>query len=68
MLYNEYRKENDIIPLHMIREISEKSGKSKEQLSLSLGWDRQTFSRYFDGDVPTKENSDILKQLYDNLK
>lgn len=66
MLYNEYRKENDIIPLYMIREIPKKYAIGKRPLSLLLGWGEQTFTRYFDGDIPSKQYSDILKKIYND--
>jgi len=33
---------------------------------LLLGWGEQTFSRYCDGDLPTKQYSEILKKIYDD--
>lgn len=38
----------------------------KRPLSLLLGWGEQTFSRYCDGDMPTKQYSDILKRIYED--
>ena len=38
----------------------------KRPLSLLLGWGEQTFSRYCDGYIPTKQYSDILKKIYEN--
>jgi putative zinc finger/helix-turn-helix YgiT family protein len=63
-LYDAYRRRHDIIPLDDIRAIPEKYNIGKRPLSLLLGWGEQTFSRYFDGDMPTKQYSDILKQSY----
>lgn len=63
-LYDVYRKENGIIPLEQIREIPEKYSIGKRPLSLLLGWGEQTFSRYADGDMPTKQYSDILVRIY----
>lgn len=65
-LYDMYRKENGIIPLEQIREIPEKYAIGKRPLSLLLGWGEQTFSRYADGDMPTKQYSDILVRIYDD--
>lgn len=31
-----------------------------------LGWGEQTFSRYCDGDMPTKQYSNILQRIYDD--
>ena len=63
-LYDVYRKENGIISLEQIREIPEKYAIGKRPLSLLLGWGEQTFSRYADGDIPTKQYSDILVHIY----
>lgn len=63
-LYDVYRKENTIISLEQIREIPEKYDIGKRPLSLLLGWGEQTFSRYADGDMPTKQYSDILVRIY----
>ncbi|NLM34302.1 MAG: DUF4065 domain-containing protein [Clostridiales bacterium] len=64
-LYKEFRKQNDIISLEKIREIPEKYKIGKRPLSILLGWGEQTFSRYYDGDMPTKQYSEILKKIYD---
>lgn len=63
-LYDAYRQKNGIIPLEDIQAIPEKYNIGKRPLSLLLGWGEQTFSRYYDGDMPTKQYSEILKQIY----
>lgn len=65
-LYDVYRKENAIISLEQIREIPVKYSIGKRPLSLLLGWGEQTFSRYVDGDMPTKQYSDILVRIYND--
>ena len=65
-LYDEYRKKNDIISLDEILKICSKYEIGKRPLSLLLGWGEQTFSRYCDGDIPTKQYSDILKKIYED--
>ncbi len=65
-LYDEYRKKNNIISLEEISEICSKYGIGKRPLSLLLGWGEQTFSRYCDGDIPSKQYSDVLKKIYDD--
>ena len=65
-LYDEYRKENNIIPLDEINEIPAKYAIGKRPLSLLLGWGEQTFSRFTDGDIPSKQYSDILQRIYNN--
>lgn len=64
-LYDVYRKENGIIPLHTILAIPEKYAIGKRPLSLLLGWGEQTFSRYCDGDMPTRQYSDILMRIWE---
>lgn len=65
-LYDAYRQRHQMISLEDIRAIPEKYNIGKRPLSLLLGWGEQTFSRYFDGDMPTKQYSEILKQIYAN--
>lgn len=62
-LYDVYRQKNDVISLEEIRTIPKKYGIGKRPLSLLLGWGEQTFSRYYDGDMPTKQYSEILKKI-----
>jgi putative zinc finger/helix-turn-helix YgiT family protein len=63
-LYDAYRTKNSIISLENILAIPEKYGIGKRPLSLLLGWGEMTFSRYCDGDMPSKQYSDILQQIY----
>ena len=65
-LYDVYRKENDIISLKQVQEIPTKYSIDIQNISLLLGWSEQTFSRYFDGDVPTKQCSAILSRIYND--
>lgn len=65
-LYDEFRKANSIISLEHILEIPQKYDIGKRPLSLLLGWGEHTFSRYCDGDMPTRQYSDILNKIYDN--
>ncbi len=64
-LYDAYRKMNSIVSLEKILEIPEKYGIGKRPLSLLLGWGEMTFSRYCDGDMPSKQYSDMLQRIYD---
>jgi uncharacterized phage-associated protein len=64
LLYYAYRKENDIISLDEILAIPKKYAIGKRPLSLLLGWGEQTFTRYCNGDMPSKQYSDILRRLY----
>ena len=65
-LYDEYRKDEDILSVEEIREIPEIYNISKKKLSKILGWGENTFSRYYDGKTPSKRYSDILKELKGN--
>ena len=65
-LYDKYREKNNIISLDKILHICKKYKIGKRPLSLLLGWGEQTFSRYCDGYIPTKQYSDILKKIYEN--
>ncbi len=65
-LYNEFRERHNILPLERIREIPEKYNIGKRPLSLLLGWGEQTFSRYYDGDMPTQQYSAVLQKIYDD--
>lgn len=67
-LYDKYREKQGIISLDTILKISEKYAIGKRPLSLLLGWGEQTFSRYCEGDVPTKQYSEILQKIYDKPK
>lgn len=62
-LYDVYRQKQGIISLEDIRAIPEKYNIGKRPLSLLLGWGEQTFSRYYDGDMPAKQYSERLKQV-----
>jgi len=64
MLYDEYRSANGIVSLDTVLKIPEKYAIGKRPLSLLLGWGELTFSRYCDGDVPTKQYSDIIQKIY----
>jgi len=63
-LYDAYRIKNDIISLEQICEIPVKYSIGKRPLSSLLGWGELTFTRYCDGDIPTKQYADILKRIY----
>lgn len=67
-LYDKYRVKHCIISLDTILKIPGKYAIGKRPLSLLLGWGEQTFSRYCDGDVPTKQYSDVLQKIYDEPK
>lgn len=65
-LYSEFRKQHNIISLEKIIEIPERYNIGKRPLSSLLGWGEQTFSRYYDGDIPSEQYSAILQKIYEN--
>lgn len=65
-LYDVYRQKNGIVSLDVILAIPEKYAIGKRPLSLLLGWGEQTFSRYCDGDIPTRQYSEILARIYED--
>lgn len=67
-LYDAYRVKNSIISLDKILEIPVMYDIGKRPLSLLLGWGEMTYSRYCDGDMPTKQYSDMLMRIYDEPK
>ena len=67
-LYDVYRTQNGIISLEHILEIPKKYNIGKRPLSLLLGWGEQTFSRYCEGDMPTRQYSEILMNIYQDPK
>lgn len=62
----EYRKAIGMITIPEIEEIIEKYNIGKKPLSLILGLGEITITRYLDGQNPTKENSELLKNIKDN--
>lgn len=67
-LYDKYREKHGIVSLEVILEIPKKYSIGKRPLSLLLGWGEQTFSRYCEGDIPTKQYSEILQKIYNEPK
>ncbi|MDD2402260.1 MAG: DUF4065 domain-containing protein [Clostridia bacterium] len=65
-LHDVYREKNNIVSQELILAIPEKYAIGKRPLSLLIGWGEQTFSRYCDGDMPTKQYSVILQKIYDD--
>lgn len=65
-LYDVYRKENGIVSLEKIQAIPERYAIGKRPLSTLLGWGEHTFTRYADGDMPTRQYSEILNRLFDD--
>ncbi|MEA1959693.1 MAG: DUF4065 domain-containing protein [Bacillota bacterium] len=64
-LYDAYRQSHGVISLEKILEIPQKYSIGKRPVSLLLGWGEMTFTRYCDGDMPTKQYSDVLQRIYE---
>ncbi|MCM3222715.1 DUF4065 domain-containing protein [Bacillus cereus] len=58
-----YRQQEQLVTISEIRDVLEKYKIGKRPLSLLLGWGEVTLTRYVNGDIPTKQYSDILKRL-----
>jgi len=58
-----YREKMGLISVAEIEMILDKYDVGKRPLSLLLGWGEVTLTRYLDGDIPTKQYSDMLKRI-----
>ena len=65
-LYDAYRIKNSLISSAHLKELITKYDIGKRPLSLLLNWGEMTYSRYFDGDMPTKQYSSILEKIYND--
>lgn len=63
-----YREKEGLITVLEMKIILEKYDIGKRPLSLLLGWGEVTLTRYLDGNIPTKQYSDILKRVLDDPK
>lgn len=61
-----FRKEEDLITVSEMELILKRYDIGKRPLSLLLGWGELTLTRYLDGDIPTKQYSDTLKEILKN--
>lgn len=64
-LYDLYRQQKGIISLEQVRALPERYAIGKRPLSKLLGWGELTFSRYYDGYMPSRQYSEVLKRLYE---
>lgn len=60
------RESKEIITIKEIEKIIEKYNIGKKPLSLVLGLGEVTITRYLDGQNPTRENSEFLKNILNN--
>lgn len=63
-LYDLYRQKKGIIALEQIRALPKRYAIGKRPLSKLLGWGELTFTRYYEGYMPTRQYSEVLKRLY----
>lgn len=63
VLYNAHRERLGIISIEDIRRIIVKYNIGKVALSHLLGWGTNTFSRFWDGKLPSKQYSEELKRI-----
>ncbi len=68
MLDNAFREKEGLISVSEMKLILDKYNIGKRPLSLLLGWGEGTLTRYLDGDIPTKQYSDILKTILNDSK
>lgn len=61
---NKLREKTSLITIEEIQEILNKYSIGKKPLSLVLDLGEVTISRYLSGSNPSKENSDLLKNIY----
>ena len=61
-----YRKSEDIILLSDIKKIVDKYNVGKRPLSKLLGWGESTLTRYLNGDIPSKNYSNTLKNVLED--
>lgn len=63
MLDKAFREQEKLISVSDIESILKKYNIGKRPLSLLLGWGEGTVTRYLNGDIPTKQYSDILRRI-----
>ena len=67
MLDMVFREKEGLISVSEMELILDKYNIGKRPLSLLLGWGEGTLTRYLDGDIPTKQYSDTLKTILNDL-
>ena len=65
LLYDLYREQKGIISLEHIRALPVRYAIGKRPLSKLLGWGELTFTRYYEGYMPSRQYSEVLKRLYE---
>lgn len=62
-LHDTYRQAEHIISLQQIQALPQQYQIGKRPLSLLLQWGELTFTRYYDGDLPSKAYSQVLEEI-----
>jgi len=65
MMDKAYREKAELITIEEIEKILKMYNIGKRPLSKLLGWGEVTLTRYLDGDIPTKQYSEKLKEILD---
>jgi putative zinc finger/helix-turn-helix YgiT family protein len=61
-----YRTTEELVTVDQILRITDIYDIGKRPLSNLLGWGELTVSRYINGDIPSKQYSEVLKQILNN--
>ena len=64
-LYDLYRQHKGIVSLEQVRALPKRYAIGKRPLSKLLGWGELTFTRYYEGYMPSRQYSEVLKRLYE---
>lgn len=57
----QYRRTEGIVSTEEVKQLIELYNLGEAPLSLKLGLEEETIGRYLDGQIPSKENSDIIR-------
>lgn len=63
-LYESFRLQNNIVSLEKIKQIPKLYNIGKRPLSKVLGLGEATFTRYLEGNIPSKSNSQLLEKVF----
>jgi len=61
-----YREKNGYLSPKLIREMREKMGISQRDFAILMGWSQTTIVMYESGSLPTNNNNNQLKMIYNN--
>lgn len=65
-LYDSYRKQNNLLSLEQVQEIPQMYSIGIRPLSKILGFGEITYTRFVEGDIPSKQNNELLFHVYNN--